>query len=195
MDLFSLMDDEVYQLAISHAKDNPFRDYLGFLQKNGELSQEEQKLYNSIGREFLNLLETTNMTKVYKMPVLMTFYHNGNVRMNVSQNDLLQNWKAFFNENGNWKDFDKDMTYEKYKAISDKDHIKKIMQMPVHFLQESGKGFFVTKPGWALSLRDELADVVKEPVFADQMRDIVEYRVMDYYRRRYKEKNYFLSRI
>ena len=188
MDLFSLMDDEIYQLAISHAKDNPFRDYLGFLQKNGELSQEEQKIYNGIGREFLNLLETTNMTKVYKMPVLMAFYHDGNVRMNVSQNDLLQSWKAFFYENGNWKDFDKDMTYEKYKAISDKDHIKKIMQMPVHFLQESGKGFFVTKTGWALSLRDELAEVVKEPMFAEQMRDIVEYRVMDYYRRRYKEK-------
>ena len=188
MDLFSLMDDEVYQLAISHAKDNPFRDYLGFLQKNGELSQEEQKLYNGIGREFLNLLETTNMTKVYKMPVLKAFYHDGNVRMNVSQEDLLQSWKAFFNENGNWKDLDKDMTYEKYKAISDKDHIKKIMQMPVHFLQESGKGFFVTKPGWALSIRDELAEVIKEPVFAEQMRDIVEYRVMDYYRRRYKKK-------
>ena len=83
------------------------------------------------------------------------------------------------------------MTYEKYKAISNKDHIKKIMQMPVHFLQESGKGFFVTKPGWALSLRDELAEVVKEPVFAEQMRDIVEYRVMDYYRRRYKEEKKF----
>ena len=64
---------------------------------------EEELPFRRLGREFINLLETTNMSK-----------------------------------------------------ISDKEHIKKIMQMPVHFLQESGKGFFIKKDGVALSMREEL---------------------------------------
>ena len=60
--------------------------------------------------------------------------------------------------------------------------------MPVHFLQESGKGFFVQEDGKALALRDDLREVISSPVFADQMKDVIEYRVMDYYQRRYREK-------
>ena len=61
------------------------------------------------------------MTKVYKMPVLMAFYNNGNMRLDVTDAQLLDAWKTFFDQNGNWKDLDKNMSYEKYKSISDKD--------------------------------------------------------------------------
>ena len=40
-------------------------------------------------------------------------------------------------------DFDSDMTYEKYRNITDKAHLKKIIQMPVNFLIKSGDGFFL----------------------------------------------------
>lgn len=60
--------------------------------------------------------------------------------------------------------------------------------MPVHYLLESGKGFFVKKKGAALALKGEMQEVIDNPVFIKQMKDVVEYRVMDYYRRRYKEK-------
>lgn len=83
----------------------------------------------------------------------------------------------------NRKEVDKGLTYEKYNAISDKNHIKKILKMPVHYLQESGKGFFVKKEGAALALKDEMQEVIDNPVFIKQMKDVVEYRVMDYYRR------------
>ena len=33
------------------------------------------------------------MSKVYKMPVLMAFYNHGNVRMEVSEVELLASWK------------------------------------------------------------------------------------------------------
>ena len=39
-----------------------------------------------------------------------------------------------------------------------------------------------------MALRDEMEEIVKEPVLAEQMKDVIEYRAMDYYRRRYKEK-------
>lgn len=188
MDLFTYMDDDIYRVAITHSKDNPFKRYLDFRKELGELTEEENLLYSGIGREFINLIENTNMSKVYKMPVLMAFYNHGNVRSQVSEEELLDSWKEFFSTGTNWKDLDRGITYEKYCSISDKEHIKKILQMPVHFLQESGKGFFVKKEGTALALKEDLTDVILQPAFGEQMKDVIEYRAMDYYRRRYEEK-------
>ena len=188
MDLFTYMDDDIYRVAITHSKDNPFKRYLDFRKELGELSEGENILYSGIGREFINLIENTNMSKVYKMPVLMAFYNHGNVRSQVSEEELLDSWKEFFSTGTNWKDLDTGITYEKYCSISDKEHIKKILQMPVHFLQESGKGFFVKKEGTALALKEDLTDVILQPAFGEQMKDVIEYRAMDYYRRRYEEK-------
>ena len=188
MDLFTYMDDDIYRVAIAHSKDNPFKRYLDFRNELGELTEEENLLYSGIGREFINLIENTNMSKVYKMPVLMAFYNHGNIRSQVSEKELLDSWKEFFSTGTNWKDLDTGITYEKYCSISDKEHIKKILQMPVHFLQESGKGFFVKKEGTALALKEDLADVILQPAFGEQMKDVIEYRAMDYYRRRYEEK-------
>lgn len=186
IELFTYMDDDIYQMAITHAKENPFKRYLEYLKDLKELTSEEEAFCQGIGREFISLIENTNMSKVYKMPVLMAFYNHGNVRLAVSEEELLESWKEFFNTGTNWKDLDAQLTYREYLEISDKEHVKKILQMPVHFLLESGKGFFVKKEGSALALREELADVIGNPVFVEQMEDVIEYRVMDYYQRRYR---------
>ena len=186
IELFTYMDDDIYQMAITHAKENPFKRYLEYLKGMRELTSEEETFCQGIGREFISLIENTNMSKVYKMPVLMAFYNHGNVRLAVSEEELLESWKEFFNIGTNWKDLDAELTYHEYLEISDKEHVKKILQMPVHFLMESGKGFFVKKEGSALALREKLADVIGNPVFVGQMKDVIEYRVMDYYQRRYR---------
>lgn len=188
MDLFTYMDDNIYETAITHSKDNPFKRYLEFLNDLGELSQIEVEFYKGIGREFISLLENTNMSKVYKMPVLMAFYNNSDVLMEVSEKQLLSSWKEFFSTGTNWKDLDKNMTLQKYKDISDKDHLKKILAMPVHFLLESGKGFFVKNDDVALGLREELRPLIDNPVMIRQMKDVIDYRTMDYYQRRYRER-------
>lgn len=187
LELFTYMDDDVYQLAMQHSKENPFKRYLDYKKELDELSEDESAFLQDInGREFIHLIETTNMTKVYKMPVLMAFYNHGDIRMEVTEQQLLVSWKEFFSTGTNWKDLDKDMTYEKYMAISDKEHINKILKMPVHFLQLSGSGFFVRRDGCALALSEKLQDVIDNPVFVDQMRDVIRYRTMDYYQRRYR---------
>lgn len=188
IDLFTYMDDDIYQMALSHSKDNPFKRYLEYLKDLDELTSEEEILFQGIGREFIHLIETTNMSKVYKMPVLMAFYNHGNVRMSVSEEELLESWKEFFCTGTNWKDLETDITYERFQSISDQEHIKKILQMPVHFLQESGKGFFVKREGSALALREEMQEVIESPILTEQMKDVIEYRAMDYYQRRYREK-------
>lgn len=188
MDLFTYMDASVYEVAITHSKDSPFKRYLEFLNELGELNKKEENFYKGIGKEFITMLENTNMSKVYKMPVLMAFYNKSNVLMEVSEKRLLACWKEFFSTGTNWKDLDKNMTLQKYKDIPDRDHLKKILAMPVHFLLESGKGFFVKNDDVILGLREEMRPLVDNIVMVEQMKDVIDYRTMDYYQRRYREK-------
>ena len=188
LELFTYMEDDVYQMAVTHSKENPFKRYLYFKNGINELSDDEKEIYHGIGNEFISLIENTSMSKVYKMPVLMAFYNHGKILMQVTEQQLLDSWKEFFSTGTNWKDLESGINYERFIAISDKEHIKKIIQMPVHFLQESGKGFFIKKEECVLALRDELKDVVGNPVFVEQMKDVIDYRTMDYYQRRYRDE-------
>ncbi|MCM1092292.1 MAG: DEAD/DEAH box helicase family protein [Muribaculum sp.] len=185
MELFTYMEDDLYEYCVKHSNENPFRRYLDFLYELRELSEDEEILYSGLGREFISLIETTDMQKVYKMPVLYSLYNEGAVRLAVTDEEVLQSWKAFFDTGTNWKDFAPDMSYEDYRKMTDKQHLNKAKTMPIRFLKASGKGFFVDKEGYALAIREELEDVVGSEAFARQMKDVLEYRTMEYYRRRY----------
>lgn len=186
IELFTYMNDDIYQYCIKHSKENPFRRYMEFLNELQELSKEEEEVYSGIGREFLTLIETTDMQKVYKMPILYSFYNDGNVRLAVKDEEVLLAWKKFFDNGVNWKDFASDISYADYKAITDKQHLSKAKSMPIKFLKASGKGFFIEKEGYALAIKEDLKDVVRNKAFKNHMKDILEYRTMEYYRRRYE---------
>ncbi len=185
MELFTYMNDDIYQYCIKHAKENPFRRYMEFLNEMNELSAAEQEVYEGIGREFLSLIETTNMQKVYKMPILYSFYNDGDIRLAVKEEDVLIAWKKFFDHGTNWKDFEPDISYDSYKCMTDKQHLSKAKSMPIRFLLASGKGFFIEKEGYAIAIREDLKFVTKNEAFTEHMKDILEYRTMEYYRRRY----------
>lgn len=188
MELFTYMEDEIYQYCRMHAKENPFRQYLEYLHDLQELSPEEEQLYSGIGREFVSLIETTDMQKVYKMPILYSFYNHGKIRMAVTEQEVLSSWKEFFDTGTNWKDFEPNITYEAYQTMTDRQHLSKAKTMPIHFLKASGKGFFVDKEGFAIALREDLQPCLRNESLARHMKDILEYRTMEYYRRRYTEK-------
>lgn len=190
MELFTYMEDEIYQYCMKHAKENPFRHYMDFLNELHELFDEEQTLYHSIGRELLALIETTDMQKVYKMPILYSFYNNGNIRMSVTDEEVLESWKAFFNTGTNWKDLASYISYSDYQKMTDKQHLSKAKNMPIKYLLASGKGFFIEKEGYALAIREEVAGIIEQDAFRRQMKDILEYRTMEYYRRRYAEESF-----
>ena len=185
LELFTYMDDDVYRYCMKHAKENPFRRYMDFLNEMGELSADEAVAYSGIGREFLSLIETTDMQKVYKIPILYSFYNEGDVRLAVTDDEVLAAWKKFFDNGTNWRDFAADISYDDYKAMTDRQHLSKAKSMPIKFLKASGKGFFIEKEGYAIAVRDDLAKAVGNEAFKRHMKDILEYRTMEYYRRRY----------
>lgn len=189
MELFTYMDSEIYNLCLSNTKENPFKNYLGFLAKLNLLNEEEKKLFNSIAKDFLFELEKTSMTKSYKMPVLYSFIDGNKIREEVSEEILLKTWKDFYSRNKNWKDLNKATSYEDYKQMTDKVHLDNIKKNPVNFLKQSASNFFVTTSTAPIALADELKGFLKNEKFVLHFKDIIDYRTIDYYSRRYHEEN------
>ena len=53
------------------------------------------------------------------MPILYSFYNHGDVRLAVTDDEVLESWKEFFNTGTNWKDLVTDMSYSDYKKMKD----------------------------------------------------------------------------
>ncbi|MGM9961084.1 MAG: DEAD/DEAH box helicase family protein [Allobaculum sp.] len=189
MECFTYMQEELYDFCMARTKENPFRDYLGYLHDHHWLNKEQEELYASpVAYDFLHMLETTSMSKVYKMPVLQSFYNHGVPRMEITDQQVLETWKEFFNTGMNWRDLDPKSSREKFEKITDRSHLSKIRQMPIHFLLKSAGDFFVEKPGFALALKPELKPFMDNEAFIEQFGDIISYRTMHYYRSRYMKK-------
>lgn len=189
IELFTYMDEEIYNLCLSNAKENPFRDYLGFLENEGLLTEEEKSIHNSIAGDFLIELERTSMTRSYKMPVLYSFIEKNSIRQKVTEAQLLQKWKEFFAKNKNWKDLPKVESYQDYLKITDKAHLDNIKKNPVNFLKQSAPDFFVSTDSALIALSDKLTPFLANPVFAEQVKDIVDYRTIHYYSKKYRDNN------
>lgn len=189
MDLFTYMDESVYKLCLTNAKENPFKDYLSFLDKLNLLATDEKFLAQSIAHDFLTVLEKTSMTKSYKMPVLLSFLDGNKIRSEVNDEILLNVWKDFYRKNGNWKDLRKSITYQDFLEITDKEHLANIKKNPVHFLKQSSSGFFIPTDSVSIALSPNLSSFLNDEIFVKQFKDIVEFRTMDYYSKRYKEEN------
>lgn len=187
MELFTYMEDDIYQLCNRIPSENPFKNYIEFLNDLNELSSQETIINDGIGKEFLNMLENTTMTKSYKMPILLAFYNGGNVKMAITEEDVYLNYKQFYNHGINWKDLEKDNSSSGYKNWDKAKYVSEAKKNPVKFLKESGKGFFVEKDGYVLALSEQLETFVELPEFGKHMKDIIDYRVMGYYRKRFEE--------
>ena len=137
LDLFLRMDDNVYTAMKRSAKINVFRDYIGFLNENNELTKEENSLVDSVAHDFLNTLETTNMTKSYKMPILKAFYNDGDIKMAITDDDVYKSMKEFYEYKSNGVDMIQHKKTKDYLSWDKKKYLSLAKRNPIHFLQKS----------------------------------------------------------
>ena len=183
MDLFKMMNVPQYLSCIEKSKENIFKQYLDALEEMGELDAEELAFKNDIGGEFLHVLETTLMQKTYKMVILKAFYNNGNIKMALTEKDILDVWKDFFAAGDNWKDLGVE-SYQEFLGITDEQHLTNARKNPIKHLLLSGQGFFVERTGYEIALAEELKDVVESDILIKHFGDIIEYRISEYFRKK-----------
>ena len=184
VELFTEMDSEIYENIRSKSKLNPFNNYLEFLYKNNELNDEEINFYNTIGREFINMIETTSMSKTYKMPVLLAFYNNGNIKMNVSEDDISKSFKEFYEKGSNKIDMLRHKSTRNFESWGKDEFVKLAKDNPVKFLMKTHNNFFCQNNGYVISLRDNIKSVISNKILAKEMKDAIEFRTIKYYKER-----------
>ena len=60
-------------------KVNPFRDYLGFLRQMGDLDPLRSTFLENEAYRFINMIEKTSMSRLYKIPLIMSFFDGNRI--------------------------------------------------------------------------------------------------------------------
>ena len=187
VDLLLRMDENIIESMRKKSKTNIFNDYLKFLKDNDELTKEEEKLLDNKAHKFINTLETTKMTKSYKLPILLAFYNKGNVKMKITSDDVYMNMKEFYDYKSNEVDMLKDKTSSNYKSWGKKEFLSLARRNPIKYLNKSHGEFFIKRNDCELSLNDELTEYVELDSFKQHFKDILEYKRLNYYKNRYEK--------
>lgn len=184
VELFTYMDDEVYQNIRSKAM-NPFSNYLEYIKENDKLTHDEEILYNSRGREFINMIETTSMSKTYKMPVLLSFYNDGDIKMEISDDDIYKSFYDFYRKGSNKVDMLKDKGTSGFETWDKKKYVSLAKNNPIKFLLKTHGEFFKEKEQCLIALQDDLKDIISNEAFKKHMKDSIDFRVESYYKNRF----------
>lgn len=184
VELFTYMDDEVYQNIRSKAM-NPFSNYLEYIKENDKLTHDEEILYNSRGREFINMIETTSMSKTYKMPVLLAFYNYGDIKMEISEDGIYKSFYNFYRKGSNKVDMLKDKGTREFENWDKKKYVSLANNNPIKFLLKTHGEFFKEKEQCLIALQDDLKDIISNEAFKKHMKDSIDFRVESYYKNRF----------
>lgn len=184
VELFTYMDDEVYQNIRSKAM-NPFSNYLEYIKENDKLTYDEEILYNSRGREFINMIETTSMSKTYKMPVLLAFYNDGDIKMEILEDDIYKSFYNFYRKGSNKVDMLKDKGTREFETWDKKKYVSLANNNPIKFLLKTHGEFFKEKEQCLIALQDDLNDIISNEAFKKHMKDSIDFRVESYYKNRF----------
>ncbi len=171
------------------SKINLFRDYLKFLDDNDELNIEEREFISTPAHDFLKTIETTNMTKSYKMPILKAFYNDGEIKLDITEDDVYKSMREFYSYKSNAVDMLKDKSSKNFASWQKKQYLSLAKRNPIKFLLKTHSEFFIKKEGYAISLSDELKDYINLDSFKNHFKDIIEYRTLYYYKTRYEKKS------
>lgn len=187
VELFLRMDENVISTMKRNSKLNLFRDYLNFLSDNDYLNDEEESFLNTMAHEFLKTIETTNMTKSYKIPIFLAFYNDGNMKMEISDEDVYREMCKFYNNASNGVDMLKDKNTKDYKSWGKKHYLSLARRNPIRNLNKTSGEFFIKKEGCELALSDELKDFIHLETFKQHFKDIIDYKTLYYYKTRFEE--------
>lgn len=187
VDIFTYMDDDLYKNMKKKAKINIFRDYIKFLDDITEIDSSEKEFMNTLGHEFIKMVETTSMSKTYKLPVFLAFYNKGDIKLKIDNKDLYKSFKDFYSKGSNGVDMLKDKATSKFKEWEEKQYVSLARKNPVHFLCKGSSEFFYMD-GEYVCLNEELSKYINNKYFIRNFKDAIDFRTKEYYKNRFKDR-------
>lgn len=184
VEMFTYMDEDLYSNIKKKSKLNIFKDYTNFL---NNINESENTLNDTLGYEFIKFIENTSMSKTYKLPVLLAFYNNGNMKLKIDDEELYKSFKDFYSKGSNGVDMLKDKSTSRFKSWNKKEYVKLARKNPVHFLCKSSSEFFYLD-GDYICLNNDLEQFFNNEEFINSVKDAIDFRTKEYYKNRFEKK-------
>ena len=183
VEMFTYMDDTVYTNMKKKAKLNIFKDYINFLDSVNEINKNEANIKDSFAYEFINFIENTSMSKTYKIPVLLAFYNNGDMKLKINDDDRYKSFKEFYSKGSNAVDMLRDKSTSNFKNWEEKQYINLARKNPVKFLCKSSEFFYLEDD--YVCLKEELNPFLNNKYFLKNIKDAIDFRTKEYYKNRF----------
>jgi superfamily II DNA or RNA helicase len=187
-ELFTYIDDDIYENMRRQSKNNIFKNYLKFLAEINELNEDEKKLIGTIAEDFIKMIETTSMSKTYKMPAFLAFYNNGNLKLRINEEDIYESFKEFYSRGSNSIDLLNQNSTAGFRNWGKKEWYKLAKDNPLKFLAQTHGEFFHFE-GTEYCLNYALKEFAENKTFMDNFKDAIDLRTMEYYRNRFENKH------
>ena len=169
------------------AENNVFNDYLWFLKEIGEATEEEKKLLETEAHEFIKKIENTRMEMSYKMPLLLAFYNHGKIKFSLSEEDVFESFKEFYEKGSNYIDLDRRKTRKDYKNWGKKQYLRLSKNNPENAFLNTASEFFYQNDE-LFCLNNRLMKYKDNVSFIKQFKDCIDYRTRKYYKERLENK-------
>ena len=185
LELFENMDWEKYLEIKKSSKENIFKNYIGYLMSIDELNCDEKEKIDGFCWRFIKMIENTRMSKSYKMPFLLSFYNNGDLKSKIDDEDLYNSFKSFYSKEENTADMYADKSTAKFVNWDKSKYVDLARKNPVKYMLETESEFFEVDKDKIIAKRlDEFKD---NKFFVDNIKDAIDFRTREYYRIRYEE--------
>lgn len=185
MEFFLEVDDALMERC--RRRGGILRDYLGYLHRRGLTTPLEESLIGTPAAEFINLIETTSMSRLYKMPLLSSFIKGDHMVLHAGWDDIARSFREFYSNGSNRVDIRGLKHFEGYDEIPDSKWVSLARENPIRFLIRGSPGFF-REDDDGFHLSDDLARYAEQRFFTEHVRDAIEYRVADFKRARYMNR-------
>jgi hypothetical protein len=175
---------------IYEGSDIPIREYLRdgwlrFLESVGDLEPEEEQWLGSPAEDFLIEIEQTRFTKSYKIPTIKTFLREGSIVSRVGLQEIGGKMMEFYRNYPIHQEDLSDRSNRKWRDWGVKQFARLARVNPVNFLSK-GRFFHYDEINQIMYLDREVEPFLSS-LLAAHVEDILEFRRIDYFRRRFKD--------
>ncbi len=168
---YRYLDDEM-MVQFLKMRMGPLRQHLAFFADKNELSPEELALVGTQAETFFNLMETTTMTQLYKLPLLQAFIDNDTIKTTITQEDIIRSFHQFYSVPAHLIDLTRNKKSKPFSEWKEADYVR-TANNPINAFKNSGQGFFSGDiDAFSLHLDPSLLT----PMFVAHLRDIITFR-------------------
>ena len=175
VEFFSTFSLEEYSSIKANSAINPFNNYIDFL-RSVEVNYSTE--LSMIAEEFINKVETTSMTRMYKIPVLKTFIHESKIVNSISLTEIQKTFSDFYSDVKNISDIENQKNVNDLKFIGNA-QARNIINNPIKYLSQSINEITYDSSSKILSINIP-RDYLESQSFVEHYVDILNFRETEY---------------